>query len=62
TFAFLEVDESVKPVEERVFEHDYDQSMEPALRSALIQKFFFDIRELERLIGRDLSHWYGSAS
>jgi len=62
TFAFLGVDESVKPAEERVFKHDYDQLLDPALRSTLIQKFYFDIRELERLIDRDLSHWYASLS
>jgi len=61
-FAFLGVDESVKPTEERVFEQDYDDSMDPALKSSLIQKFFFDIRELERLIGRDLSHWHAAST
>lgn len=57
-FRFLEVDESITTVQGRVFEHDYDQPLDPALRSMLVQKFYFNIRELEHLIGRDLNHWY----
>lgn len=59
-FAFLGVDQSVMPAEDRVFEHGYDQLLDPGLRSRLIDTFQFDIRQLEGLIGHDLSHWYGS--
>jgi len=61
-FGFLGVDDSIKPVEQRVFEHDYDQPLDPKVRSRLIEMFYFDIRELERMLSRDLSEWYTSKS
>ena len=61
-FAFLEVDDSVKTAEQRIFEHDYAEPLDPGLRSRLIEMFYFDIRELERMLGRDLSEWYTSKS
>jgi hypothetical protein len=57
-FSFLGVDESIKIPQGRVFEHGYDQLLDSDLRSRLMQRFHFDIRELERLLGRDLSKWY----
>jgi hypothetical protein len=60
TFAFLGVDESIEPTEQRVFEHDYPEPLDAGLRSRLIERFYFDIRQLERTLGRDLSKWYTS--
>ena len=57
-FGFLNVDRSVVPAEANVFEHDYDETIEPDLYSRLIDMFHFDIKELERLLRRDLSAWY----
>jgi hypothetical protein len=59
-FAFLGLDDSVRTTEGRVFEHDYERELDQTLRSRLIETFYFDIRELERLLGRDLSRWYSS--
>ena len=59
-FEFLGVEPSVMPAQDRVFEHDYDQLLDAKMRSRLIDTFRFDIQQLERLLGRDLSHWYGS--
>ena len=61
-FRFLEVDDSVKTAEQRVFEHDYEKPMDAGVRARLIEMFYFDIRELERMLGRDLSEWYTSQS
>jgi hypothetical protein len=57
-FDFLGVDSSFITPAARVFEHSYDQAIEPELRSELTEMFYFDIKELERLLGRDLSFWY----
>lgn len=57
-FAFLAVDRSFTPPEANVFEHEYDVTIDPGLRARLIDIFYFDIKELERLIERDLSGWY----
>jgi Sulfotransferase domain len=56
-FDFLGVDNSVVPQEASVFEHDYDATMDPKLRSRLIDIFHFDIKDLERMLKRDLSAW-----
>ena len=56
-FDFLGVDNSAAPQEASVFEHDYNEKMDPELRSRLIDIFRFDIKELERLLKRDLSAW-----
>jgi sulfotransferase family protein len=61
-FKFLGVDESIKTTEQRVFEHDYQKALDPNLRARLIETFYFDVRELERMLGRDLSEWYTSKS
>jgi hypothetical protein len=58
-FSFLSVD-SIKTTQGRVFEHGYDQLLDPELRSRLMQRFYFDTRELERLLSRDLSKWYAA--
>jgi hypothetical protein len=58
---FLGVDPSVRLTEARVFEHDYPKALDPRLKAKLSDIFQFDIRELERLIGRDLSDWYQTA-
>lgn len=55
-FDFLGVDPSFIPPEASVFEQDYDSQIEQ--RSRLIDIFFYDIKELERLLNRDLSAWY----
>jgi Sulfotransferase domain len=57
-FEFLSVDSGVAPPEARVFEHDYDETIDPELYSKLVDTFYFDIKELERLLRRDLSKWY----
>lgn len=56
-FDFLEVDNSAIPPEANVFEQDYDEEIEPKLRARLTDMFRFDIKELEQLLQRDLSHW-----
>ncbi|MDB6147680.1 MAG: hypothetical protein JWO45_1344 [Spartobacteria bacterium] len=56
-FRFLGVDDSVVPPDARVFEHDYDQAIEPELHSKLTKTFHLDVKELERLIRRELSSW-----
>jgi hypothetical protein len=57
-FDFLNVDSKVVPTEASVFEQDYNESIDPLLSAKLIDTFYFDIRELERLLRRDLSSWY----
>src|SRR5437660_10572879 len=57
-FAFLGVDSSFVPPEASVFEQEYSIQIDNQLRSLLIDIFNFDIKELERLLGRDLSNWY----
>lgn len=56
-FEFLGVDGSVRPDVDRVFEHHYEAPLDPAFRSRLLETFYFDLKELERLLRRDLSHW-----
>jgi hypothetical protein len=57
-FEFLGVDSSFVPPEASVFEQEYSDEIDNELRSRLIDIFCFDIKELERLLGRDLSSWY----
>jgi len=54
-FAFLGVDGSFVPPEAIVFEQEYTDKIDDQLRSRLIDIFNFDIKELEKLLGRDLS-------
>ena len=55
---FLEVDQTVIAPPAAVFEHDYVSSLAPELRERLREIFYFDIKTLEQLLGRDLSLWY----
>ena len=57
-FEFLGVDSSFVPPEASVFEQEYSIKIDNQLRSRLIDTFYFDIKELEKLIGTDLSAWY----
>ena len=57
-FDFLNVDKSFVPPEASVFEQGYDDKIDKELYSRLIDIFYFDIKELERLLKRDLSAWY----
>lgn len=57
-FDFLAVDHNIIPNEASVFEHDYDATIDPDLCCSLMETFYFDIKELERLLQRDLSAWY----
>lgn len=57
-FDFLGVDRSVIPPPANVFEHEYADKIDGALRPCLIDIFYFDIKELERILKRDLSTWY----
>jgi hypothetical protein len=57
-FEFLGVDSSFVPPEASVFEQEYSDKIDNQLRSRLIDIFRDDIKELETLIGRNLSAWY----
>ncbi|HET9856916.1 MAG TPA: sulfotransferase [Chthoniobacterales bacterium] len=61
-FEFLGVDSSFVPPEASVFEQEYSDKIDNQLRSRLIETFQFDIKELERLLGRDLSNWHKTKS
>jgi hypothetical protein len=61
-FDFLGVDSSFVPPEASVFEQEYSDKIDNQLRQRLIDIFQFDIKELEKLLGRDLSNWYGKQS
>ncbi len=57
-FEFLGVDSSFVPREASVFEQEYPNKIDNRLRSSLIETFYFDIKELEKFLRRDLSKWY----
>src|SRR5438309_5972297 len=57
-FEFLAVDSSFVPPEANIFEQEYADKIDNHLRSRLRDIFYFDIKELEKLLGRDLSNWY----
>jgi hypothetical protein len=59
-FDFLDVDASVVPSPAKIFEQKYQATLKRELSEKLTETFYFDMKELERLIGRDLSHWYSS--
>ncbi len=61
-FEFLGVDGSFVPPEASVFEQEYSIQIDNKLRSRLIDTFYFDIKELERLLERNLSSWYDKRS
>jgi len=57
-FEFLGVGLSFVPSQASVFEQDYADKIDNQLRGRLLESFYFDIKELEKLIGRDLGTWY----
>ncbi|HET9800578.1 MAG TPA: hypothetical protein VFP82_02740, partial [Chthoniobacterales bacterium] len=57
-FEFLGVDPSFVPPEASVFGQEYSDKIDNQMRARLIDTFCYDIKELERLVGRDLSSWY----
>jgi len=57
-FDFLHVDGSAVPSAAKVFEQKYEEILKRELSQKLTETFYFDMKELERLINRDLSHWY----
>jgi hypothetical protein len=57
-FEFLGVDSSFVPPEASVFEQEYSIQIDNQLRSRLSDMFYFDVKELEKLIERDLASWY----
>lgn len=57
-FDFIGVEATAVPAPAKVFEHPYPEVLQPELRARLVDMFYFDIKEVERLIGRDLSSWY----
>jgi Sulfotransferase domain len=61
-FEFLGVDSAFVPPEASVFEHEYSIQIDNDLRSRLIETFYFDIKELEKLIARNLEPWYQKQS
>ena len=61
-FEFLGVDSSFVPREASVFEQEYPNKIDNQLRSSLIETFYFDIKELEKFLQRDLSKWYDKKS
>ena len=61
-FEFLGADNSFVPPEASVFEQEYTDKIDNQLRSRLIDAFYFDIKELERILSRDLSAWYGKSN
>jgi Sulfotransferase domain len=58
-FDLLRVDHSIVPPPANVFEHGYDNEIDDKLYAHLVDVFYFDIKELEKLLARDLSGWYG---
>ena len=61
-FEFLGVDSSFVPPEASVFEQEYSNKIDNQFRSRLIDIFQLDIKELEKLLGRDLASWYEAKS
>ncbi len=58
-FEFLGADSSFVPTKASVFEQEYSIKIDNQLRSRLIDIFYFDIKEMEKVLGHDLSGWYG---
>ncbi|HST29658.1 MAG TPA: sulfotransferase domain-containing protein [Chthoniobacterales bacterium] len=61
-FEFLDVDSSFVPPEASVFEQEYSGKIDSELRSRLIETFYFDIKELEQVLRKDLAGWYEAES
>ncbi len=62
TFAFLGVDESFVPDPAAVFQHTYEEPLPREILSRLTDLFYFDMKELERMLQRDLTPWYSGKS
>jgi hypothetical protein len=60
-FEFLEVDSACETSAENVFQHEYEESLDPNLSAQLSGLFYYDIKELEQLSGKTLSTWYKGA-
>ena len=60
-FEFLGIAKSFVPPEASVFEQEYMDKIDNQFRSRLIDMFYFDVKELEKLLGRDLSAWYNKS-
>ncbi len=58
-FAFLKVDNAKIPPPANVFDQEYEGKMADEVRKRLGESFHFDVKELELLLNRDLSSWYG---
>ncbi len=58
---FLNVDNSTVPRPSSSFSRDYTEPIDPMLYRKLVDVFYFDIKQLEQLIGRDLSIWYSES-
>src|SRR5207302_6479875 len=61
-FEFLGVDSSFIPPEATIFEHEYSDKIDNQWRARLIDMFYFDIMELEKLLGRNFASWYEKRS
>src|SRR4029077_6328745 len=59
-FEFLKLESGFMAPPASVFEQDYDDKIDRPLYSQLLEGFYFDIKQLERLLRRDLSLWYES--
>lgn len=56
-FRFLDVAPDFRPAPQRVHQNHYTDQLDPAIHRRLTARFHPDIKELEHLIGRDLSAW-----
>jgi hypothetical protein len=57
-FGFLNVDDSFVPDAAEIFHHEVDQVPSAATIDKLRQMFYFDVREVEGLVKRELKNWY----
>ena len=57
-FKFLNVDDSFAPDAAEVFHHEIDQVPSAATIDKLRRMFYFDVRELEELLPRELKAWH----
>jgi len=57
-FKFLEVDDSFVPEAAEVFHHEADKTPPAPTIDKLRQMFYGDVKEVERLLQRDLTKWH----
>lgn len=57
-FKFLNVDDSFVPDAAEVFHHEIDQAPSAITIEKLRQIFYFDVREVEELLQRELMAWH----